>query len=49
MRTAKGRAFQDAIFVRLFRLWAIGREEQVSVLPKPRLSRCDCLGLCEPV
>ena len=34
MRTAKGRAFQDAIFVRLFRLWAIGREEQVSVLPK---------------
>lgn len=33
MRKVRKRAFEDAIFVRLFRLWAMGREDHTSALP----------------
>lgn len=33
MKPTRQRAYQDAIFVRLFRLWAMGWEEGASALP----------------
>ncbi|MEM6494251.1 MAG: hypothetical protein AAF650_07700 [Pseudomonadota bacterium] len=33
MKRAKRRSFEDAMFVRLFRLWAMGREDHSSALP----------------
>jgi len=34
MRSSRQKAFKDAIFVRLFRLWAMGREDHEPALPR---------------
>lgn len=40
VRVRRLRAYEDAMFVRLFRLWAVGREEQRSVIPVMHEEAC---------